>query len=123
MKFFQGFRAKQGIAVAALLGLAVLALSCGDVFRPVANPIIAPTGDPQLTHFVYVLNQNAPANFGSVMHVDVSGDSVVSNVQVGMQPVHAAFLPPGASHVFTANKGNDSVTGYIPGFTSILPPI
>ena len=52
-------------------------LGCGDQYRPVANPIVGPGGQPQLTHFAYVVNNN-PAGNGSAMQFDVSGDSVTS---------------------------------------------
>jgi len=53
----------------------LLELGCGNEYRPVANPIIGPGGQPQSLHYAYVVNYNASGN-GSNTQIDVSGDSV-----------------------------------------------
>lgn len=110
-----------GAGLLAVLSLAVLATGCGDVFRPVAVPITGPPGDPQPTSFAFVVSQNAPANDGSALQLNVPGDSAVFSTPVGIGPVHAALLPPGQSRIFIANRDDDTVTAYIPSFSSIAP--
>lgn len=105
----------------AVLALAVFAVGCGDVFRPVAVPITGPPGDPQSTSFAFVVNQNAPPNGGGVEQINVPGDSAVFSTAVGTGPVHAALLPPGQSRIFVANRDDDTVSTYIPSFTSLSP--
>jgi hypothetical protein len=74
--------------LAAVFMLAALTVwtGCGDVFRPVANPIPGPTTDPRNFHIAVVVSQNAAGNPGSGMQIDVSGDSNVGTVNVGQQP-------------------------------------
>ena len=36
----------------------LLELGCGNEYRPVANPIIGPGGQPQALHYAYVVNYN-----------------------------------------------------------------
>lgn len=104
-----------------VLALAMLALGCGDIFRPVAVPITGPPGDPQPTSFAFVVGQNAPANFGDALQVNVPGDSAVFATPTGVGPVHAAFLPPGESRIYIANRDDDSLTTYLPSLTTITP--
>src|SRR5437016_14546270 len=57
---------------ASVLLLSLICTGCGDIFRPVANPIPGPSPDPQNFHFAIVASQNAPGNPGSGMQIDVS---------------------------------------------------
>ena len=76
--------------VAAALAWVILT-GCGDVYRPVANPVLKPGGDPTAIHVALVLSNNAGAlGIGTV--VDVSGDTNVGNFPIGRSPVHAAFV-------------------------------
>src|SRR5208282_3187206 len=65
-------------------------LGCGDQYRPVANPVVGPGGQPQPTHFAYVVTTN-PSGDGSSMQIDVSGDSVTSVQTTGLGSNYAAF--------------------------------
>lgn len=112
-----------GTSLMAVLVLAVFAVGCGDVFRPVAVPITGPPGDPQATSFAFVASQNAPANAGSLLQVNVPGDSPVFSTPAGVGPVHAAFLPPGESRIYVANRDDDTVTTYLPSLTTLPPTI
>jgi YVTN family beta-propeller protein len=112
-----------GIALLAVLTLAVFAIGCGDVFRPVAVPIAGPPGDPQNTSFAFAISQNAPATAGSILQINVPGDSAVFSTPTGLGPVHAAFLPPGESRIFVANRDDDTVTTYLPSLTSLAPTV
>ncbi|HLK33508.1 MAG TPA: hypothetical protein VKT29_10495, partial [Terriglobales bacterium] len=99
-----------------LLALALLAVGCGDVFRPVAVPITGPPGDPQPTSYAFMINDNAPSSAGSVLQINIPGDSAFFETPIGMGPVHAAFLPPGESRIFVANRDDDTVSTYLPSF-------
>ena len=113
------------IAVASLLLACLICTGCGDVFRPVANPIQGPTPNPRNYHFAVVASQNAPGNPGSGMQIDVSGDTdvgVVSSGSTGIAtpgqgPIHAALLGPSAGRVYVANGANDSVSTFTPAST------
>jgi len=109
------------LGLALVLGLILLAPGCGDVFRPVANPIAGPPGDPQLFHLEFVLNDNGPANSGTSLHIDVSGDSKLAVLPLGRRPVHAAIQPPSEARLFVANVDNDTVVSYSPSFSGVTP--
>lgn len=99
------------LAAVAMVGLlAAIWLSCGDTFRPVANPIFPPGPDPQGTRNAVALN-HAGGGIGSTTHINVSGDTAVASVTVGKGPVHMA-TGPGGSRVFVANAGDDTVSSY-----------
>lgn len=119
--WWRGLSRSSGLLLA--LALAMLALGCGDVYRPVAVPIAGPPGDPQATSFAFALSQNAPATAGSILQINVPGDSAVFSTPTGLGPVHAAFLPPGESRIFVANRDDDTVTTYLPSLTSLAPTV
>ncbi len=104
----------------AILLLTLLWLGCGDVFRPVANPIPKPGGDPATFHYVVSVNNN-PGVDGSTTHVDVSGDVVIGRFPVGRNPVHAALLL-GQAAIFVANEASDSLSFYSPPSCSLSLP-
>ncbi len=101
---------KTGLAVVLLLTL--LWLGCGDVFRPVATPILKPGGDPSAFRFLLTVNNNN-GGIGSNSEIDVSGDTNLANYPVGRGPIHAAF-PPGQTQVFIANEAGDTLSFYSP---------
>lgn len=104
---------KTGTRLAAAVVAALLALmwlGCGNEFRPVANPIFPPGGDPQGQRQAIAVN-NAGGATGSTTHINVSGDTTVASHTVGKGPVHAAILPSGAI-IFIANAGDNTVSGY-----------
>lgn len=81
---------------------------CGDTFRPVANPILKPGGDPSTVHVALVVSNNSGAP-GMAAAIDVSGDTNIGNFAVGRGPTSAAFLP-GTAQAFVANKNDDTVS-------------
>jgi len=85
-------------------------LGCGDQYRPVANPIIGPGGQPQSTHFAYVVNFN-PNGDGSTTTIDVSGDTVSWVQPLGVGSIYEA-LPPKSTALFIANSGDDTVSDF-----------
>jgi YVTN family beta-propeller protein len=108
----KGFRKTIFLLLAALILLAEL--GCGDQYRPVANPIIGPGGQPQNTHFAYVVNYNLNGN-GSTTTIDVSGDTVSWLQPMGVGSIYEALYS--ANALFVANSGNDTVSDF-PAYSS-----
>ena len=98
-------------AIAAGLAWAML-VGCGDVYRPVANPILKPGGDPQSTHVAVVLSNNSGSP-GTAASIDISGDTNIGNFAVGRGPVQGAFSVNSVV-MFVANKGDDTVATFTP---------
>ncbi|HZP24158.1 MAG TPA: YncE family protein [Terriglobales bacterium] len=98
------------LAVPALLWMAQL--GCGDYYRPVANPVVSPGGQPQNAHFAWVVNFN-PNGPGSTTEIDVSGDSNLAVNTMGAGSIAEAF-PPSSLALFVANRDNDTVSEYLP---------
>src|ERR1035438_159371 len=86
-------------------------LGCGDQYRPIANPIVSPGGQPQNTHFAYVLNYN-PLGHGSNTKTDVSGDTNLQVVTTGLGSVAQAFQGSVAGAIFVANRDSDTVSEF-----------
>ena len=93
------------------LCLWVVAVGCGDQYRPVANPIIGQGGTPQTTHYAFVVNNN-PAGNSSTVQIDVSGDTNLQVQPAGAGAVSEAFLATTTAAIFTANSLADSVSEY-----------
>lgn len=81
---------------------------CGDTFRPIIIPNPPTFPDPRAAHTVVSINDNGTVVRGSAMAIDVSGDSAVSVVDVGLAPVHAVQQTAGQVLVV-----NHSVTGAV----------
>jgi YVTN family beta-propeller protein len=106
-------KARRSLAAGVAAALAwVILIGCGDVYRPVANPVLKPGGDPQPTHFALVLSNNSGAP-GMASVVDVSGDTNIGNFVVGRGAVHASFKS-GAALVLVANKNDDTLSLFTP---------
>ncbi|MGZ4836668.1 MAG: YncE family protein [Terriglobales bacterium] len=106
------FRKTRGSVLAGLAAALawVILTGCGDVYRPVANPVLKPGGDPQALRAAVVLSNNNGSP-GVATAIDVSGDTNIGNFTVGRAPVHAAFLN-GSTQLFVANKADDSVSTF-----------
>ncbi len=89
-----------------------LLIGCGDVYRPVANPILKPGGDPQTTHIAVVLSNNNGSP-GMASAIDVSGDTNIGNFALGRGPVQGAFSI-NSTVVFVPNKADDTVSSFTP---------
>ncbi len=98
-------------AIAAALCWLML-LGCGDVYRPVANPVLKPGGDPQATHVAVVLSNNGGSP-GMASAIDVSGDTNIGNFPIGRAPVQGAFSVNSAV-LFVANQADDTVSSLTP---------
>jgi DNA-binding beta-propeller fold protein YncE len=98
----------------------LICCGCGDTFRPIIIPNPPTFPNPAAAHTVVSINYNEiydSGNFvpltGSSMVIDVSGDSDVSNANVGLAPVHA--VQQTASEILVVNQsvagtGSDSIT-------------
>ncbi len=92
----------------------LLELGCGDQYRPVANPIVGPGGQPQTTHYAYVVNYN-PSGNGSNTQIDVSGDTVSSLQVTGLGSNYESFLSTSTAGMFVSNGANDTVSEFTVG--------
>src|SRR5512135_2417144 len=82
--------------------------SCGDTYRPVAQPILQPGGDSQKTAFVYSLYRNPNGN-GILAKIDVSGDTNMSNLTLGRSPVAISYMGSSTAGVLAADSVEGSV--------------
>ena len=112
------FRRVSRIAATALAALVMI--SCGQVYRPVVIPIATTPPNTQNFHAVFALSSNTAFNAGAAFQIDVSGDSNIGQLSVGVNPTHAAILPTN-SRVFVASAGanlcagdTDQVTAFVP---------
>ncbi len=104
------------LRVTGLLALTAALLlvlpSCGDYYRPVANPVISPGGQPANAHHAWVVNFN-PSGAGSTTEIDVSGDTILSVNSMGNGSIAEAF-PTNSLSLYVANSTGDSVSQYLP---------
>lgn len=107
MKFLRGI----GFLALAVFIL-LIELGCEDYYRPVANPIVTPGGQPQTSHDAWVLNYN-PSGSGSTTEIDVSGDTNLAVNTMGPGSIAEAF-PGNSLALYVANSGNDTVSQYLP---------
>jgi hypothetical protein len=82
--------------------------ACGDTFRPIIIPNLPTFPDPRAAHTMVALNDNGSISPGSVLVVDVSGDSEVSIRNVGVTPVHA--VQQTANQVLVVNHDNTATS-------------
>jgi hypothetical protein len=102
--------------LSSVLIVALIMSGCGDVYRPVVIPNPPPTPDPKAAHNLYVISDNGPANKGTTMQVNVSGDTNMGAIPVGIAPVHASLTGSGG-RVLSANSLGDSVSVIAPAST------
>jgi YVTN family beta-propeller protein len=98
-------------AFTLLLGL--ICASCGETYRPVAQPIQGLQPSPAPVHFMASINSDGVGDNhrdrGSVSSINVSGDSVRGELKAGMVPVHAGSTASGLL-LYIANSGDDTVS-------------
>jgi YVTN family beta-propeller protein len=103
-------RALRG-AFTILLGL--ICASCGETYRPVAQPIQGLQPSPAPAHFMASINSDGVGDNhrdrGSVSSINVSGDSLRGELRAGMVPIHAGSTASG-SLIYIANSGDDTVS-------------
>lgn len=107
------------ILVALVVG-GLLWGGCGETYRPIANPVPLPGGNPQATHYALVVNSNdgqpqpSPNAVGpSVTQIDVSGDTNLANLTVGLNPVFAT-MNSGFSVGYVVNEGDNTLSAFTP---------
>jgi DNA-binding beta-propeller fold protein YncE len=100
----------------------LLELGCGDQYRPVANPIIGPGGQPQPIHYAYVVNNNPTGN-SSTTQINVSGDTVTQVQTTGLGSNFASFPSNSAGALFVTNGGNDSVSEFSVTLTGVVTTV
>jgi DNA-binding beta-propeller fold protein YncE len=100
------FRRVGGLAAMALGSL--LWMSCGQVYRPVVIPVSQVPPNPANFHAVYGISANVADNPGTVLQIDVAGDSDIGQANMGINPTHAATIP-NFSRVFVAAAGTACV--------------
>lgn len=98
-------RARAAGAFAVLL----LFAGCGDYFRPVANPVSKPGGDPAVQRTAVVISNNN-GGIGGSTDIDISGDTVMATHRLGLNPVYAASFSGFTTYV--ANAGDDTLSSY-----------
>src|SRR6202521_564263 len=98
-----------------VLCLYLICSGCGDTFRPIIIPNPPTFPNPKAAHTVVSINDNGTVAPGSAMVIDVSGDTDVSVVTVGVAPVHA--VQQTANEVLVVNQ---AVTGLNVPTTSCL---
>src|SRR5215472_8167963 len=110
----------------AAIALATLfSISCGQVYRPVVIPIATNPPNPQNFHAVFGISSNVSSNPGSVLQIDVSGDTNIGVANMGINPTHAAALPNNL-RVFVASAGSlipgdpDTITSFAPAASSAI---
>lgn len=108
--------------LASLCVLMVVAVGCNDTLRQFIVPVPSPTGDPGRLAHAIVLSTNpiVPPGNGSDMHVNVSGDSSVGIVPVGVNPV---FLGKTLNQAFVINSGNSGagIPATVSVYIALLP--
>jgi DNA-binding beta-propeller fold protein YncE len=78
-----------------VLLLHLICTGCGDTFRPIIIPNPPTFPNPAAAHSVVAISDNGTTVAGSVMVIDVSGDSIASVADcttplcIGIAPVHA----------------------------------
>src|SRR5262249_19432723 len=112
IELFPGRRNAAVVTTAArIVFLLALVTGCGDTFRPVANPITQPGGDPAGVGDAIILAANAN-NPGTASHINVSGDTVVAVQSVQADPRQATIV---GGLVFVADFGIFGATTAVPG--------
>src|ERR1035437_175157 len=88
-----------------VLLLHLICTGCGDTFRPIIIPNPPTFPNPAAAHSVVAISDNGTTVAGSVMVIDVSGDSIASVADcttplcIGIAPVHAVQQAAGQALV------------------------
>ena len=91
--------------LAAIAIITLLEISCGQVYRPVVIPINTTPPPSGNFHAVFGLNTNVPFNPGTVLQIDVAGDTNIGEASLGVNPTHATMLPS-LSRVVVTSAGS-----------------
>jgi DNA-binding beta-propeller fold protein YncE len=89
-----------------VLSLYLICSGCGQTYRPIIIPNAPIFPNPKAAHTAVSINDNGTFVPGTAMVVDVSGDTNIGVMEVGVAPVHA--VQQAANQVLVVNQ---SVTG------------
>jgi DNA-binding beta-propeller fold protein YncE len=107
--------------LASLSILMLVAVGCNDTLRQFIVPVPSPSGDPgTLAHAITLSTNPLPNGPGSDTHIDVSGDSNVGIVPLGVNPV---FLGIASNRAFVINRGDPSasIPPSVSTYVALLP--
>lgn len=107
------WRCAQVAGLAIVCSLLLIWSGCGDYYRPVAYPLTPPQPNPGFSHLAVVISTNGINNPGASTTIDVSGDSAVSQSEVGLLPTYAALVD-NATRVYVTNSAENSVSEFAP---------
>ncbi len=113
---------RKTVFLACIVFVLLAELGCGDYYRPVANPIVSPGGQPQSSHYAWVLNSNPGGGDGSTTEIDVSGDTNLAVNTMGVGTSAEAF-PTNSLSLYVANAGDDTVMQYLPTLAGAITTI
>ena len=100
----------------------LICTGCGDTYRPIIIPNPPTFPNPAAAHTVLTISDNGTVVAGSAMVVDVTADADVSEMNVGLAPVHA--VQQTANQVLVVNHSvsgaqDDSLTKLVFNGTTI----
>ena len=98
------------IYAALAIGIAALIDGCGAGYRPVVTPINPSGPPPQPTSLVAVVSSPAPGAPGVATIIDYSGDTIVAQSPIGVDPI-AFTIDQTGSTGYTYN-GDGTVTNF-----------
>ncbi|MFL6311100.1 MAG: YncE family protein [Terriglobales bacterium] len=107
--------------LASLSILMLMAVGCNDTLRQFIVPVPSPSGDPgTLAHAITLSTNPLPNGPGSDTHIDVSGDSNVGILPLGVNPV---FLGIASNRAFVINRGDPSasIPPSVSTYVALLP--
>ncbi|HEY2232440.1 MAG TPA: YncE family protein [Candidatus Angelobacter sp.] len=107
--------------LASLSILMLVAVGCNDTLRQFIVPVPSPSGDPgTLAHAITLSTNPLPNGPGSDTHIDVSGDSNVGILPLGVNPV---FLGIASNRAFVINRGDPSasIPPSVSTYVALLP--
>lgn len=108
-------------ALVVLGAVLIFEAGCGDTFRPIANPIPQPGGDPGSLENITVIHCNGTTTRtgpltscagtlrSNSQQINVSGDTISSSVDIGPAPGFVSFDATRASY-YVPNTSFDTVT-------------
>jgi YVTN family beta-propeller protein len=104
--------------IAALLS--IFLISCGDTFRPIANPVPGSIPTPQSAKTAVAITSD-----GKTTQFNLSGATISGQANVGPSPTAAVFTS--SLRIYVANSGNSTVNFYTAtspqsGMTTITLP-
>jgi hypothetical protein len=98
---------KQFLCLGAVGVLFLICTGCGDTFHPIIIPNPPTFPNPAAAHTVLTISDNGDVTDGSMLDIDVSGDSSVGARNLGIHPVH--LVQQTGSQVLVLNQSDTTV--------------